>query len=207
MLQFRSALLCAAGQFVGKYTPYESIHIQPHDGGILVASTDGGKISFLGYDPDGRGQETCSIVASQKLLDACAGIKSAEREVQLRDGTASVITYRKIASNEVKTFPYVHASTPFPPLQRAVSACIQRWSAAPAVGSTAGRYSSEYLLRAIRSAGFHSDSIVLSAFDGGPLRLHCEGMEMLILVMPQAAAPIPPLPQWVQTYAAQPAVT
>ena len=43
----------------------------------------------------------------------------------------------------------------------------------------------------------HGGSLVLSAFDGGPLRLQGEGLELMILVMPQTAEPIPPIPDWV----------
>lgn len=201
MLQFNSALLATAGLFTGKYAPYQAVHIRPHDGGILVASTNQGQVSFLGYDPSGRGDQTCNILPCDKLIAACAGIKSAERDVLIDGASALVTTYYKAADNKTKEFPITYSSLPFPELQQAIGACIQRWSATPPLSSTAGRYASSYLLDAIKAAGACSDSIVLSAFDGGPLRLHCDGLEMLILLMPQTAKPIPPLPDWVCSFA------
>jgi len=196
MLQFNSALLAAAGLFVGRFTPYEAIHIQPHNGGVLVAASDHGRISALGFDPAGRGDETCDLIADDKLLQACRGIKAAERDVRIEDQRAIVTTYRKTA-NESKEFPILRASTPFPPLESAVAACVQRWSATPEVSATAGRYDATYLEKAVKAAGLLCDSLVLNAFDGGPLRLQGEGLELMILVMPQTAEPIPPIPEWV----------
>lgn len=204
MLQFNSALLALAGAFTGPYAPYQSVHLQPHLQGVLVAASDGGKVSMLGYDAKGRGDQACDILVSPDLLRACAGIKSAERDVRIDGDTAAVTTYRKTTSSEVKRFPISYATAPFPPLDRAVSACIQRWSATPALSSTAGRYDTLYLEKAIKSAGHLCESLVLSAFDGGPLRLHGEGLDVMILVMPQTAQPVPPLPQWVQDFAANP---
>jgi hypothetical protein len=43
---------------------------------------------------------------------------------------------------------------------------------------------------------------VLSAFDGGPLRIQGEGLEILLLLMPQTAVPIPAVPAWAEAWAA-----
>ncbi|MGA1641001.1 MAG: hypothetical protein ACO4AL_11690 [Steroidobacteraceae bacterium] len=196
MLQFNSALLAAAGLFVGAFSPYQSIHIQPHGGGVLVAASDHGRITALGFDPAGRGDEICDLIADDKLLQACRGIKAAERDVRIEDQRAIVTTYRK-TTNESKEFAILRASTPFPPLESAVAACVQRWSATPEVSATAGRYDATYLEKAVKAAGLLCNSLVLSAFDGGPLRLQGEGLELMILVMPQTAEPIPPIPDWV----------
>lgn len=196
MLQFNSALLAAAGLFVGNFTPYQAIHVQPHNQGVLVAASDHGRVTALGFDPAGRGDEVCDLIADDKLLQACKGIKSAERDVRLEDSRAIVTTYRKTTS-ESKEFPILRASTPFPPIDQAVAACVQRWSATPELTATAGRYDATYLEQAVKAAGLLCDSLVLSAFDGGPLRLQGEGLELMILVMPQTAEPIPPIPDWV----------
>lgn len=202
MLQFNSALLALAGAFTGPYAPYQAVHIQPHANGVLVAASDQGRVSMLGYDRRGQGDETCNLLPGADLLKACAGIKSAERDVRIEDDEAAVTTYRKTAGNEVKRFPILRATAPFPPLDRAVSACIQRWGATPAASATAGRYATAYLEKAVKSAGHLCESLVLSGFDGGPLRLHGESLDIMILVMPQTAEPVPPLPQWVQDFAA-----
>lgn len=201
MLQFNSALLTIAGLFVGQYSPYQAIRIQPHDAGVLVASSDQGRITFLGYDSRGTADETCDLVPDAKLLKACSGIKSAERDVVIDGTNARVTTYRKTASNEVREFTILRSSSPFPPIQAAIDACITRWSATPALSATAGRYASTLLSESIKAAALCSDSIVLSAFDGGPLRIQCDGLDMLILIMPQTAEPIPALPDWVCSFA------
>lgn len=201
MLQFNSALLTIAGMFAGPCAPFQSIHIQPHSNGVLVASSDQGRVAFLGFDSCGVADETCDIIPEAGLLRACTGIKSADRDVLIEGDSARVTTYRKTASNEVKEFHVLRSSLPFPPIQAAIDACIQRWSATPDVSATAGRYASPILTEAVRAASSCSDSIVLSAFDGGPLRIQCEALDMLILVMPQTAEPIPALPDWVCSFA------
>lgn len=195
MLQFNSALLAAAGLFVGSFSPYQSVHIQPHLDGVLVAASDHGRITALGFDPAGKGDEVCDLIADDKLLQACKGIKSAERDIRIEEQRAIVTTYRK-GSNEAKEFAILRSSAPFPPLEQAVAACVRRWSATPELTATAGRYDAHYLERAIKAAGFLCDSLVLSAFDGGPLRLQGEGLELMILVMPQTAEPVPAIPEW-----------
>lgn len=201
MLQFNSALLALAGLFVGQYAPYQAIHVRPHADGVLVASTNQGHVSFLGYDSQGTADERCNLIASDKLLAACTGIKSAERDIVIDGPSARVTTYRKTADNEIKEFPILYSSLEFPPLEGAIAACIDRWSATPAISATAGRYAASFLTKALKAAAGCSDSIALSAFDGGPLRIQCQGLDMLILVMPQAAEPVPPLPDWVCSFA------
>lgn len=201
MVQFNSALLALAGLFVGQYAPYQAVHIRPHAGGVLVASTNQGQVSFLGYDQQGTADETCNIIASDKLLAACTGIKSAERDIVIDGPNAKVTTYRKTADNEVKEFQVFYSATEFPPLEEAIGACIERWSATPLASATAGRYAAPFLTKALKAAAACSDSITLSAFDGGPLRIQCQGLDMLILIMPQTAEPIPTLPDWVCSFA------
>lgn len=201
MVQFNSALLALAGLFVGQYAPYQAIHIRPHADGVLVASTNQGHVSFLGYDRQGTADESCNIIPSDKLLTACTGIKSAERDIVIDGPSARVTTYRKTADNEVKEFQVFYSSMEFPPLEEAIAACISRWSATPTTSATAGRYAAPFLTKAIKAASACSDSVALSAFDGGPLRIQCQGLDMLILIMPQAAEPVPALPDWVCSFA------
>lgn len=201
MLQFNSALLTIAGLFAGPYAPYQAIHVQPHGTGVLVASSDQGRVTFLGYDSHGLADETCDIIPEAQLLKACSGIKSAERGILIDGNSARVTTYRKTAADETKEFPLLRSSLPFPPIQAAIDACVKRWGATPALSATAGRYASPLLSQAIKAAASCGDSIVLSAFDGGPLRIQCDGLDMLLLIMPQTAEPIPALPDWVCSFA------
>ncbi len=200
MLQFNSALLAAVGSFTGKYAPFQSVLIRPHDDGVLLAATDGGRVTALGFDRDGNADETVTVLPSSELLKACAGIKTADRGIVIDGDSAIVTTYYKSASSKGKELPVHHSITPFPPIDEAIAACVERWGATPAVGQTAGRYKVAYLERAIKNAGLLCDSLVLSAFDGGPLRVQGETIEICILVMPQAAEPIPPLPDWLARY-------
>ena len=41
----------------------------------------------------------------------------------------------------------------------------------------------------------------MSAFDGGPMRLQTDRGNVVILVMPQTAEPIPPIPDWLINFA------
>lgn len=202
MLQFNSALLAAVGSFTGDYAPYQSVHIRPHRSGILLAASDHGKVTAVGFDRQGVGDETTSIIPSSELLKACAGIKTAERGIVIDGDRAIVTTYYKTSSSKGKELPVHRSLTPFPAIDQALAACVARWGATPSLSQTAGRYRIAYLERAIKAAGLLADSLVLSAFDGGPLRLQGESIELIILVMPQTAEPIPELPDWIQAFGA-----
>jgi hypothetical protein len=200
VLQFNSALLAAVGSFTGLYAPYQSVHLRPHCGGVLLAASDHGKVTALGFDRKGSADEAITIIPSPELLKASSGIKTAERGIVIDGETATVTTYYKASSNNGKQLPVQHSITPFPDIDAALAACVQRWSATPSLSETAGRYRVAYLERAIKAAGLLADSLVLSAFDGGPLRLQGETLELIILVMPQTAEPIPALPDWIQQF-------
>lgn len=201
MLQFNSAILAAAGLFTGTYAPYQAIHIEPMNPGVLVAASDQGRVSAIGFDHRGQGDESFDLLPSKELLAACSGIKSAERDIRIEGNAAVVTTYRKVAANEAKEFPIHRAMTPFPPLAEALAACVERWGATPTLSATAGRYSSAMLERAIKAASHLNDSIVISAFDGGPLRLQGDKLELCILLMPQTAEPLPGIPEWILKFA------
>lgn len=201
-MEFRinSTLLEIAGAFTGKYTPYQAIHIEPaSQGGVYVASTDRGAIACLGYDPGGTASAPADLLPSSELLRACKGIKAAERDIQISGSSAVVTTYRK-SGNQAVEFPIHFASTPFPQLDEVLAACADRWGKTPRVTETAGRYDAALLTRALRALDGCSDSLVLSAFDGGPLRLEAEHLSLLILLMPQTAEPLPATPPWASQF-------
>lgn len=203
MLQFNSALLAAVGSFTGPYAPYQAVHIRPHCGGVLLAASDHGKVTALGFDRKGKADETVTLIPGDELLKACAGIKSAERGIVIDGDRALVTTYYKAASSKAKEFPVHRSIQAFPDIDGAMAACAARWGATPRLSETAGRYDVTYLTKAIRAAGLLTDSLVLSAFDGGPLRLQGESIELMVLLMPQTAEPIPPLPEWILEFTAQ----
>jgi hypothetical protein len=203
MIRLNSALLALVGAFAGTYAPFQAIRLQPHSKGVLAVASDEGRITALGFDPRGQADQPCNLIPSPELLRACSGLKSAEREVALDATQATVTTYRKNGNHEVKTFPITRSSAPFPPIDQALTVCVRTWGAAPATSSTAGRYRTTYLERALRTAGHLCESLVISGYDGGPLRLQSETLELLILVMPQTAEPIPPLPDWLLQFAGE----
>ena len=71
----------------------------------------------------------------------------------------------------------------------------------PSVSTTAGRYESWYVERALKGLSSTSDSVVLSSFDGGPLRIQTDKADVVILVMPQVKEKIPSVPEWLSDYA------
>jgi hypothetical protein len=198
VLQFNSALLAAVGSFAGPYAPFQAIHIRPHCGGVLVAASDHGKVTAVGFDRQGHADETVNLIVTQDLLKASAGIKTAERGIQIDGEKAVVTTYYKSSSNKGKEFTVHRSEQAIPGFDSAIKACLDRWGVTPQLSETAGRYRVDYLERAIKAAGLLAESIVISAFDGGPLRLQGESIELMILVMPQTAVPIPALPDWIQ---------
>ena len=109
-------------------------------------------------------------------------------------------TYRKTTS-ETKELAIQRSQVDFPDLAKAIRDCINRWTALPETSKTTGRYDQLYLQKAIKGLSAFNSSIVMSAFDGGPLRLETDDNNVIILVMPQEARPIPSLPEWICKYA------
>ena len=168
--------------------------------GVFVASTDKGNIACLAYDPAGKAEESIQIIPSKELVAACKPIKTAERELRITDNSALVTTYRKTTS-EAKELSIQRSQIDFPDLAQAIRDCINRWKTLPETSKTAGRYDQLYLQKAIKGLSAFDSSIVMSAFDGGPLRLETDDNNVIILVMPQEAKPIPRLPDWICKYA------
>ena len=201
MLQINSALVAIAAEFTGKYAPYQAVEISPAPGGgAYVSSTDKGKIACLAYDASATVDETVKLLPDPELIKSCRGIKTAERQLYIEGNNAVVTTFRKTTS-EKKEFIVNQSISDFPPLASAVKACVDRWSLEPEVSATAGRYESRYIERALRGLSTAEESVVLSAFDGGPLRIQTDQGHVVILVMPQTAEKIPSLPQWLKEYA------
>lgn len=202
MLTFNSALLASAAEFTGRYAPYQGIELRPAgDQGVFVSATDQGNVAFMAFDPKGIGDETVVVLPDAELTKSCKGLKTAEREVRIQGNTALVTTYRKTASNEAKEIPLTRSSVEFPPLARIMRQCVERWGAAPEVTASAGRYSNQYIEKAMKTLAVYEDSVVMSCFDGGPLRLQGDTGNVTILVMPQTALPVPRQPDWLQAYA------
>ncbi len=201
MLQLNSALVSIAAEFCGKYSPYQAIEISPAPGGgAYVSSTDGGRVVCIAHDPGGRCDEVTRLLPDSDLLRLCRGIKTAERELKVDGNNAIVTTFRKTTS-EKKEFTVTHSISESPPLAKALQACLDRWSTTPKLSETAGRYEAAYVDKALKGLSQADGSVVMSAFDGGPMRIQTDDGNIIILVMPQTAEPIPTIPDWLSKYA------
>lgn len=141
------------------------------------------------------------LLPDAELIKFCRGIKTAERQLRIEGNNALVSTFRKSTTEKRETIVNESISD-FPPLSGAISSCLSKWSDTPTVSSTAGRYESIYIERALKGLAPTSDSVVLSAFDGGPLRIQTDKANIVVLVMPQLKEKIPSVPEWLSDYAA-----
>lgn len=200
MLNCNSALLAIASEFVGKFAPYQSIEITPAPtGGVYIASTDNGKVACLAHDPSGEGDESIILLPNSDLIKASRGVKTAERSISINGNMAMVTTHRK-STSESKEIPFHRSTSDFPKLSGAIKDCIARWDEIGKSSATAGRYDITYLQRAIKSLSSINSSVTLHSFDGGPMRIQESSGNIVILVMPQIALPIPPVPDWLRQY-------
>ena len=201
-LRFNSALLNLAAEFTGKYAPWQGIRVAPLCGGVSVSASDRGAATFIGWDPRGMASEEACLLPSRDLAAACRGIKTAERDVSVDGDLAVVTTYHKAHSTS-KEFPVAYASCPPPPFADVIAKAIEYWGATPELSRTAGRYDLGLLLGALKALGTEDDSVVLSAWQGGPLRLQRGDVHAVILLMPQEAQPLPGVPAWLEDFAKQ----
>ena len=204
MISFDSALLANAAEFTGKYAPYQGIELMPAPGGgVYVTSTDQGNIAFFGFDPAGKADERVVVFPAADLVKACRGIKTADRELKIEGTMGKVSTFRK-STTEVKEIPIQFSSVEFPELGKVVKYIVDYWCKQPATSSTSGSYDSGYVTRALRCLSGQSDSVCISSFDGGPMRLQLPSEQQVVLVMPQEKIPVPAVPQWFQLYGTSP---
>ena len=200
MLSCNSALVAIASEFTGQYAPYQSIQLTPApNGGLWITATDKGNVACLAFDPSGSSDRVYNILPNSELIRASRGVKTASRTLILEGSTAKVTTYRKTTS-ETKEMPFSESSSDLPDLPSAIRNCIARWEATDAKTATAGRYSVSYVQRAIKGLSSISSSVTLHSFDGGPMRIQEATGDIVILVMPQTAEPIPSIPDWIYKY-------
>ena len=213
MLRFDASLFSLAAQFTGKYAPCQGVTVSPLvpgdatnriGRGVVVTASDRGAATFLALDPQGTADEEAAFIPDDELIKAARGIKTAARELLIEEGRATVTTFRKTTS-ESKEFPVHRTQQRLPDLPGTIARAVEYWSATPELTTTAGRYDLQLLHKAIRAMVDDTDSIVISAFQGGPLRLQREDTGVVVLLMPQTARPIPPMPAWLLRYAQVPA--
>lgn len=199
MFRISSVYFNLAASFTGKYTPFQGVTLTPHAGGVVVSASDRGAALFYGFDPSGLAPEIATFSPGKELAAACNGIKTAQRELTIEDGRATVTTYYKEHSTS-KEFQISRLSES-PPMGPVLQGVIERWGEAPTSSTTAGRYDLKLLHKATRAILEESDCLVLSGYDGGPLRLQSEQLRCVVLLMPQTAVPLPGLPPWLADYA------
>jgi hypothetical protein len=199
MFRLRSSLFNLAAQFTGKWAPFQGVTLSPLAGGICAMASDRGAATFLGYDSSGHATTAATFLPGKDLVSASKGIKSAQRELIIEDELATVTTYYKEHSKS-QQFP-VCACNEQPPLREAIAEVLRVWGEEPELSTTAGRYDLGLLTKAVRTISEESDQLVISGYHGGPLRLQSDALGCLVLIMPQVAQPIPPVPPWLADYA------
>jgi hypothetical protein len=208
-LSFESRLFSIAAQFVGEYSPYQGVHIEPGPGGTgaIVAATDRGAALFLGFDPDGVVDEPATLLPYAELARAAKGLKSGPRtlSVDTDSGIAQVVTHLKTKAGKVVEMP-APAQLPgtddvFRDLRAFVASIVRFWEENGSTSDTAGRFDVELLMRFLSNAEVLGDSVVLSCLTGGVLRVDIEGTNLFLVLASQAAEPIPPVPAWMVSWA------
>ena len=205
MFRLNSSLFSHAADVVGKFAPCQGIELAPHPSGkgiTVTALADSQAMVVIGYDPKGVTDEPATVfLPTPEIKTASKGIKSAERELAIEDGLATVTTYYQ--SHSVgKSFPIATTSVPFPPVRSVIARAVEFWGSAPIQLGSSGRYDLPLLLSAIRSMADATQSLVVSPYPNGPLRLQREDLSLVAMLMPQTAVPIPPLPDWLLEYGA-----
>ena len=201
MLSCNSSLIAIAAEFTGKFAPYQSICISPAQQGVYIVSTDKGNVACLAYDPTGETDETICLLPTTELIKASRGIKTADRTLRIEGNQATVTTARKTTS-ETKEISISRSMVDFPDLATPLNKAIQRWDATENNAITAGRYNINYIQDAVKSLSSINSSVTLHSFDGGPLRIQESSGNIVVLVMPQTAEPIPDIPSWLRSYTA-----
>ena len=135
------------------------------------------------------------------MIKAARGIKTAERTLRIEGNQATVTTTRKTTS-ETKEISISRSMVDFPDLATPLGKAIQRWDQTENNAITAGRYNISYIQNAVKSLSSINSSVTLHSFDGGPLRIQESSGNIVVLVMPQTAEPIPDIPSWLRSYAA-----
>jgi hypothetical protein len=199
MFRLNSALFHLAAQFTGQWAPFQGVTLSPLSGGVCAVASDRGAATFVGFDPSGHASTAATFLPGKELASACKGIKSAQRELTIDGDLAAVTTYYKEHSKS-QEFPVVACSEQ-PCLRQALANMLALWGQTPELSTTAGRYDLKLLTKAVKAITEESDNLVISGYNGGPLRLQSEQLRCVVLLMPQTAEPIPPVPPWLVDYA------
>ena len=194
------ALIAVAADFCGRYAPYQGIQIRPNrtGDGVFVAATDAGRIAFLGFDHAGKGDEEVVLLPTSELLKHTRPLKSASRWIEIEGTTARCSKVMKTTS---KTEEIVVTRSTVEPadLVGAMGEVARRWGKDMPVVN-AGNFNGNFLVRAFRAIEQLGGSVTMSHLDGGPLRVESTDGSAIVLVMPETARDIPPLPDYLHAF-------
>lgn len=201
MIEVNAAMVSAAAEFTGKYSPYQAIEIRPNSAGVgvFISATDSGRIAFMAFDETGKGDCSVHLLPTSELLKHARPLKTATRTLRIEDSQATVITERKTKSESIE-IPITLSKGGFADLAGVMQQVAQRWGKTPSMAETCGRYDAIYLQRAFKAIDVLGGSVVMAALDGGPLRIESSNQDVIVLVMPQTANPIPSLPDFLLSY-------
>jgi hypothetical protein len=207
-LSFESRLFSIAAQFTSPYHPYQGVCVYPGPGGqgAIVSATHQGSTLVLAFDPAGEVEAPANLLPYPELARAAKGLKNGARTLEIDTETrlAKVITHLKTKAGKVVELP-APAELPiegvFLDMRERVAGMIRYWKEHEDSKVNAGRYDIKLLTTLLDSAESLGESIVLSCLDG-PLRISIDGSDLFLIIGPQTAEPIPPVPAWMARWAA-----
>lgn len=203
MFRLNSAYFSLAAEFTGQFSPCQGVELAPHPSGqgvTIVSVSDGAAMVFLGYDSSGICDEPPSVfLPGDDIPKAGRGIKTAERELTINGSIATVTEYKSKVSS-AQEFSIARTSTPLPPIPAVIRKAVKLWGEAPELVETTGRYSLPLLTSAVKSMVDRAASVSMYIYPDGPMRLQRDDMSVVVLLMPQTAVEVPPLPRWLLDY-------
>jgi len=200
-ISLNGALFHVAADFTGRYAPYQAVTLKPNPNGngVFAASTDAGKLAFLGYDPAGKGDEEVWILPTSDLLKETRPLKSASRWLEIESSQARCSKLTKTTTKTVE-IPITRSAVTPPDLVGVMKTVASTWGKDTACVD-AGNFDASYLQKAFRAIESLGSSITLSNLNGGPLRIESTVGCAMVMVMPQTARPIPDLPEYLFEFA------
>ena len=199
--QFNGAFLAVAADFVGKYSPYQAIQIRPnpYGDGVFVASTDAGRLAFLAYDASGKATEQLVVLPTPELLKNTRPLKSAQRWIEI-DGPIARCSKLTKATSKTEEVAVSYSTVEPPDLVGAMNKVATEWGKDLPHCVNAGNFNANFLSRAFRAIESLGGSITMSHLNGGPLRVESTEHDVIVLVMPETARPIPALPDFLHDF-------
>lgn len=200
-VSLNGALVHVAAEFTGNYSPYQAVQIKPNPNGtgVFVAATDAGKMAFLAYDSQGKGDEEVILLPTPDLLKETRPLKSASRWLEIEGSSARCSKLTKTTTKTTE-IPITRSAVTPPDLVGVMNVIATQWGKdCPCVD--AGNFDAGYLQKAFRAIDSLGSSVTMSHLNGGPLRVESLDSPVMVMIMPQSAQPIRPLPEFLHEFA------